>query len=176
MLASLLLLVALEGLRGEDPGGSPVTLEGSPVTLRGCPHHDQTVYYIFWYRQRPGEPPELVPGDPNQRLLDISSAAVSDSAVYFCAVRTTASGSSASGDKNRGPAVLTAATRGSLPLTRYILYVYIYRYMYIHIYIQARAQTFWGAGAQTKKKGTQCQKKILTELKHKQQHTDDVTH
>jgi len=31
---------------------------------------------------------------------------------------------------------------------------------------QARAQTFWGAGAQTKKKGTQCQKKILTELKH----------
>jgi len=31
---------------------------------------------------------------------------------------------------------------------------------------QARAQTFWGAGAQTQKKGTQCQKKILTELKH----------
>jgi len=25
---------------------------------------------------------------------------------------------------------------------------------------QARAQTFWGAGAQTKKKGTQCQKKF----------------
>jgi len=39
--------------------------------------------------------------------------------------------------------------------------------------MQARAQTFWGAGAQTKKKGTQCQKKNLTELKHKQQYTDD---
>jgi len=36
---------------------------------------------------------------------------------------------------------------------------------------QARAQTFWGAGAQSKKKGTQCQKKIRTELKHKQQYT-----
>jgi len=30
----------------------------------------------------------------------------------------------------------------------------------IIIYYQARAQTFWGAGAQTKKKDTQCQKKI----------------
>jgi len=27
---------------------------------------------------------------------------------------------------------------------------------------QARAQTFWGAGAQTKKKGNQWQKKIVT--------------
>jgi len=39
---------------------------------------------------------------------------------------------------------------------------------------QARAQTFWGAGAQTRKKGTQWQKKILTELKHKQQYTDEA--
>jgi len=41
-------------------------------------------------------------------------------------------------------------------------------------YWQARAQRFWGAGAQTQKKGTQCQKKIRTELKHKQQYTDDA--
>jgi len=39
---------------------------------------------------------------------------------------------------------------------------------------QARAQTFWGAGAQTQKKGTQCQKKILKELNHKQQYTDEA--
>jgi len=40
--------------------------------------------------------------------------------------------------------------------------------------VQARAQTFRGAGAQTKKKGTQCQKKFLTELKHKQHYSDDA--
>jgi len=39
---------------------------------------------------------------------------------------------------------------------------------------QARAQTFWGAGAQTKKKGTQCQKKNLKELKHEHQYTDEA--
>jgi len=43
-----------------------------------------------------------------------------------------------------------------------IYYIYICTHIYIYIHQQARAQTFWGAGAQTKKKGTQCQKKILT--------------
>jgi len=33
-------------------------------------------------------------------------------------------------------------------------------------YDQARAQTCWGAGAQTQKKGTQWQKKILKGMKH----------
>jgi len=66
------------------------------------------------------------------------------------------------------------------------VYVYIYMYMYVYytymyvyytyIYIQARAQTFWGAGAQTQKKANHCQKKILTELKHKHQYTDDAIH
>jgi len=44
---------------------------------------------------------------------------------------------------------------------------------YSQKYIQARSQTFWGAGAQTKK-GHPLPKKILTELKHKQQYTDDA--
>jgi len=39
---------------------------------------------------------------------------------------------------------------------------------------QARAQTFWEAGAQTKKKGTHHQKCLVTELKHKQQYTSEA--
>jgi len=39
---------------------------------------------------------------------------------------------------------------------------------------QARAQTFWGAGAQTQKMGTHCQKKILPELNHKQHYTSEA--
>jgi len=38
--------------------------------------------------------------------------------------------------------------------------------------VQARAQTFWGAGAQTPKKGHSSPQKILTELKHKQHYTN----
>uniref|UniRef100_A0A669CPR3 Immunoglobulin V-set domain-containing protein n=1 Tax=Oreochromis niloticus TaxID=8128 RepID=A0A669CPR3_ORENI len=66
--------------------------------------------YFFWYRQYPGKPPEFlishsgtgveisdpVPGitfkvSDNKTLmtLQISSAAVTDSAVYYCAVRPT---------------------------------------------------------------------------------------
>jgi len=52
--------------------------------------------------------------------------------------------------------------------------VVMYCYPFVIYHMQARAQTFWGAGAQTPKKGTQCGKKILTELKHKQQYTDDA--
>uniref|UniRef100_A0A671WGP3 Ig-like domain-containing protein n=1 Tax=Sparus aurata TaxID=8175 RepID=A0A671WGP3_SPAAU len=65
---------------------------------------------FFWYRQYPGKPPEFLifhlgtQNDTNNRLsvkvsedktrmhLQISSAAVTDSAVYYCAVRPTVTG------------------------------------------------------------------------------------
>uniref|UniRef100_A0A3B5R104 Ig-like domain-containing protein n=1 Tax=Xiphophorus maculatus TaxID=8083 RepID=A0A3B5R104_XIPMA len=80
--------------------------EGSSVTLT-CSYSKAAVYndYIFWYRQYPGKPPDFLishsgtgapistplPGfsfdvnaDKTQMDLLISSAAVTDSAVYYC--------------------------------------------------------------------------------------------
>nr|AAO89002.1 T cell receptor alpha chain [Stegastes partitus] len=104
-----LLVITLKGVRGqqltavEDEESS---LEGSTVTLTY--KYSKTVDandYFFWYRQHPGKPPQLlinqygsqnvteaglsatVSGDKNQITLKISSAAVTDSAVYYCAVK-----------------------------------------------------------------------------------------
>uniref|UniRef100_A0A671U367 Immunoglobulin V-set domain-containing protein n=1 Tax=Sparus aurata TaxID=8175 RepID=A0A671U367_SPAAU len=71
---------------------------------------------FFWYRQYPGKPPEFLifhlgtQNDTNNRLsvrvdktkmhLQISSAAVTDSAVYYCAVRPTVTGNTKTLYKN----------------------------------------------------------------------------
>ncbi|MED6288600.1 hypothetical protein CHARACLAT_028215 [Characodon lateralis] len=108
------------------------TLEGSSVTLSY--NYSQTaVYsdYFFWYRQYPGKPPEFLislsgtgdklqdpfPGfsfkvsaDKTQMDLQISSAAVTDSAVYYCAVRPTVTGNTRTLYKNLQYS--TTSTRG----------------------------------------------------------------
>uniref|UniRef100_A0A669DLV2 Ig-like domain-containing protein n=1 Tax=Oreochromis niloticus TaxID=8128 RepID=A0A669DLV2_ORENI len=98
------------------------SVEGSTVTL-SYRYSKAAVYddYFFWYRQYPGKPPEFlishsgtgekilnpVTGltvkavDNNRQMtLQISSAAVTDSAVYYCAVRPTVTGNTKTLYKN----------------------------------------------------------------------------
>uniref|UniRef100_A0A667WCW5 Immunoglobulin V-set domain-containing protein n=1 Tax=Myripristis murdjan TaxID=586833 RepID=A0A667WCW5_9TELE len=100
------------------------SLEGSNVTLsykysKTATGGDE----FYWYRQDPGKPPEFLffhlgtgsgarKADPNSGLhikvneektqmdLEISSAAVTHSALYYCAVRPTVTGNTQSLYKN----------------------------------------------------------------------------
>ncbi|KAL7386995.1 hypothetical protein ABVT39_016777 [Epinephelus coioides] len=119
---SLLFLYILTGVSCEEL--TPVkneeySLEGSTVTLsyrysKQAASNDQ----FYWYRQYPGKPPEFlifhvgtqnatnsglsvtVSEDKTQMDLQISSAAVTDSAVYYCAVRPTVTGNTKTLYKN----------------------------------------------------------------------------
>ncbi|MEQ2190084.1 hypothetical protein GOODEAATRI_032001 [Goodea atripinnis] len=111
------------------------SLEGSSVTLSyGYSNNIAAGEDFFWYRQYPGEPPEFIlyiSGLNRSRSaeslksttrfstilkgekhldLQISSAAVTDSAVYYCAVKPTVTGNTRTLNKNLQYS--TSSTRG----------------------------------------------------------------
>nr|BAB82531.1 T-cell receptor alpha [Paralichthys olivaceus] len=111
---SLLLLSILTGVSCDEltpDKTEEFSGEGSTVTLSYNYPKLTTGNYFFWYRQYPGKPPEFLfshsaseqegaaptPGlrfkvEQKKIQMIISSAAVTDSAVYYCAVRPNTGG------------------------------------------------------------------------------------
>uniref|UniRef100_A0A3B3XYU5 Ig-like domain-containing protein n=1 Tax=Poecilia mexicana TaxID=48701 RepID=A0A3B3XYU5_9TELE len=117
---SLLVLITGSGKTEE------FSSEGSSATLT-CSYTKGSVQFLFWYRQNPGKHPEFLKshspsggaesldrmtfkGSNEEMSMTISSAAVTDSAVYYCAVRPTVTGNTRTLYKNLQYS--TAATRG----------------------------------------------------------------
>ncbi|KAK5599101.1 hypothetical protein CRENBAI_025962 [Crenichthys baileyi] len=130
LLIASLLTVRCEKLTAVKDEESSVEKSSVTLSYRYSKRADANDYF-FWYRQYPGKPPEFlishlgsglklndpVPGfsfevrDENIQMdLQIISAAVTDSAVYYCAVRPTVTGNTRTLNKNMQYS--TTPTRG----------------------------------------------------------------
>ncbi|KAM3604940.1 uncharacterized protein V6R79_018394 [Siganus canaliculatus] len=118
-LRNILILTLWTGCKGQDEvtqtGGDVTATEGDSVTLSCTYKTSATNAYLFWYQQKPGSSPQLLISEYSGKRdglsfihqkerkefhLEISSAAVSDSAVYYCALEPTVTGNTKTLHKN----------------------------------------------------------------------------
>uniref|UniRef100_A0A8C9ZK04 Ig-like domain-containing protein n=1 Tax=Sander lucioperca TaxID=283035 RepID=A0A8C9ZK04_SANLU len=92
-----------------QPTGDVITTEGETVTL-GCTFETTLSPTLYWYKQEVNDFPKMMlqrfsvktddSEDKTKILLQISSAAVTDSAVYYCAGKPTVTGNTKTLHKN----------------------------------------------------------------------------
>ncbi|PWA32063.1 hypothetical protein CCH79_00020420, partial [Gambusia affinis] len=137
----LLIVSLLTGVRCDELRPMKIELfsfESSSVNLSySLSREVRSNDYFYWYRQNPGEPPEVLIShsasgaegvkkvselkiDVRKTQMDllISSAAVTDSAVYYCALQPTVTGNTRTLYKNLQYS--TAATRGPHSHVRFL--------------------------------------------------------
>uniref|UniRef100_A0A3Q3GDT7 Ig-like domain-containing protein n=1 Tax=Labrus bergylta TaxID=56723 RepID=A0A3Q3GDT7_9LABR len=114
-----------------QPEGDVTATEGEAVTL-GCQYNSSSSNeYLYWYKQDGNNSPKFILSQKlstrhdkqsNEFHLEISSAALTDSAVYYCALRPTVTGNTTTLYKTSGEKTTqysTTSTRGSHTLINF---------------------------------------------------------